>query len=351
MTTMQIQNSSLINFEIAKPTLFTFLNFLCFIPAAFLSSPVPAPQETNFSSETMLVTWSLNHWLDFYSYLKICFILSCVITLLYHLLVLLPVRYITFDTNFCCLRRLTIGSLRYLSSWISGSLFALLILENDFHVNMALLSHISYGYLPFSPSLKNCKNFRKIFPYLSYLSLAVSAVTPVAHILCLLTSYILCRHITRSIPLWVPFLLILLSNDIELNPGPQYHENFLNFMNWNLNSLAKNNFERIQLLEAHNSIYNYDLISICETNLNNKIEIPDPLLNDYSFIPANHPDNVTHGGVGLFYKNTLPLKRRRDLEFDESIVVELKFGRKKYSFPLSTGHHLSRMAQLILKNS
>ena len=41
---------------------------------------------------------------------------------------------------------------------------------------------------------------------------------------------------------------------------------------------------------------------------------------------------MTHGGVGLFYKNTLPLKHRDDLSFDESIVVELKFGRKKIFF-------------------
>ena len=61
-------------------------------------------------------------------------------------------------------------------------------------------------------------------------------------------------------------------------------------------------------------------------------EIPDTLLENYTFLPANHPDNVAHGGVGLFYKNTLPLKQRKDLSFDESIVVELKFGRKKIFF-------------------
>ena len=103
-------------------------------------------------------------------------------------------------------------------------------------------------------------------------------------------------------------------------------------MNWNLNSIAKNNFERVQLIEAHNSIYNYDLISLCEMSLNEFTEISDPLLNDYTFIPANHPDNVTHGGVGLFYKNYIPLKLRNDLAFCESIVAELKFGRKKIFF-------------------
>ena len=54
-----------------------------------------------------------------------------------------------------------------------------------------------------------------------------------------------------------------------------------------------------------------------------------PELEVYTFEPANHPENVTHGGVGLFYKNSLPIVVRRDLSFNESIVIELKFGVKK----------------------
>ena len=41
---------------------------------------------------------------------------------------------------------------------------------------------------------------------------------------------------------------------------------------------------------------------------------------------------MKHGGVGLFYKNSLPVNIRRDLSFNESIVVELKFGRKNIFF-------------------
>ena len=125
-----------------------------------------------------------------------------------------------------------------------------------------------------------------------------------------------------------------MSNDIRLNPGPQSHflDNPLTFMNWNLNSLTKDNFRRVDLIEAHNSIFNYDLISVCETNLNDSVELPEILLNDFSFEPANHPSHSNHGGVGLFYKNTLPVNVRRDFFFDESIVVELKFGRKKVFF-------------------
>ena len=100
-------------------------------------------------------------------------------------------------------------------------------------------------------------------------------------------------------------------------------------MSCNVNSIAKDNFQHVRLIEAHNSIFNYDLISICETSLNNSIKLPDILLNDYTFVPTL---DTRHGGVGLFLKNSLPIKIRNDLSFEESIVVELKFGRKKICY-------------------
>ena len=90
-------------------------------------------------------------------------------------------------------------------------------------------------------------------------------------------------------------------------------------MPWNVNSIAKDNFQRVRLIEAHHSIYNYDLISICETSINDSVELPDTLLDDCTFVPANNPVNSRNGGI------TLPVIVRNDFSFDESIVVELKF--------------------------
>ena len=158
------------------------------------------------------------------------------------------------------------------------------------------------------------------------------AVTPVTQYLCVAIFQIMCHTYVKKNPCWLSAILILISNDIECNPGPEYHSNFLNFMSWNLNSLSTNNFERVQLIEAHNTIFNYDLISICETSLNDSLISKVPELNGYTFEPANHVNNMSHGGVGLFYKNSLPAVIRRDLSFDECIVIELKFGRKKVFF-------------------
>ena len=92
-----------------------------------------------------------------------------------------------------------------------------------------------------------------------------------------------------------------LSNDISKNPGPRFQSNYLNFMSWNLNSILKDNFHRVSLIEAHNSLFNYDLISICETCLSNSVELPETRLDEYTFVPVNNPANTRRGGVGIFY--------------------------------------------------
>ena len=106
--------------------------------------------------------------------------------------------------------------------------------------------------------------------------------------------------------IWLPFLLLTLSNDIELNPGPvtsnSFSTGFLSFCNWNLNTLSKDDFYRISLLEAHNTEFNYDIISLCETSLNDSINVPENSLPGYRFHSCNHPNGDRSGGVGCFTK-------------------------------------------------
>ena len=62
-------------------------------------------------------------------------------------------------------------------------------------------------------------------------------------------------------------------------------------MSRNVNSIAKDNFQRVRLFEVHNSCY-YDIISICQISLDDSIKLPDILLNDYSFVPSKNPTNT-----------------------------------------------------------
>ena len=122
--------------------------------------------------------------------------------------------------------------------------------------------------------------FRKIVSHsiFSIISIYICSIAlpPATCILALMVCQIWCHSLTKNVPLWLPTILLLLSNDIHLNPGPHFQSNFFNFMSWNLNSLAKDNFQRIRLIEPHNKLFNYDLISICETSLNDSVELPAP---------------------------------------------------------------------------
>ena len=94
---------------------------------------------------------------------------------------------------------------------------------------------------------------------------------------------------------WLTFIRITLSGDIETNPA-DFANGFFTFCNWDLNSLAKDDFYRVELLEVHNSIHN------------DTVELPDVLMENYTFVSCNNPGNTRNGGVDLFYKNDLPIK-------------------------------------------
>ena len=136
-------------------------------------------------------------------------------------------------------------------------------------------------------------------------------------------------HILQS--QWYSIWLLLLSGDIEQNPGPDS----LNFCTWNLNSIRAHYCLRISLLEAYNSVYNYDLIGIVETHLNSTVDENKIGLNGYSFHKSNHLQDVKREGVGLYMKESLPARRRPDLETQpECVVCEIKLNRKKYFFAI-----------------
>ena len=130
---------------------------------------------------------------------------------------------------------------------------------------------------------------------------------------------------------WSCYRIILLSGDIETNPGPDLRT--LNFCSWNLNSICAYEFLRVSLLEAYNSVYDYDLIGIVETHLDTSVDENKLAIDGYTSLNSNHPQNVKRGGVGLYIKESFPAKKRSDLEIlSEWIVCEVQIKRKKYFF-------------------
>ena len=75
-------------------------------------------------------------------------------------------------------------------------------------------------------------------------------------------------------------LMLFACGDIELNPGPKRKNSCYNFSvwYWNLKSITVHNFVKIDLLQAYNTIHQYDMI--CSKS-----------------VSADHLGNATRGGV------------------------------------------------------
>ena len=146
-----------------------------------------------------------------------------------------------------------------------------------------------------------------------------------------------CEHISyfldnpSSLCLNLSFFLILLQSlllvsvDIEIQPGPQQDQkkNF-SFAFWNLDSLPAREFARIPLIESLQSTYNFDLFGVCESMLTDKISNDEISITGFSSDPfrADKVVGMRNGGVCLYYKESLPIKRRTDLEtLPETIVA------------------------------
>ena len=129
-------------------------------------------------------------------------------------------------------------------------------------------------------------------------------------------------------------ILLLLGGDIETNPGPQT-EKSLKFFHWNLNSICARGAVKIPLIEAYDSVHKFDLIAISETMLNSTIGNDVISIDGFSreIYRADHPSDNKIGGVCLYFREGLPIKRRKDLELlQEMIVAEITISRKKVLF-------------------
>ena len=131
---------------------------------------------------------------------------------------------------------------------------------------------------------------------------------------------------------------LLLSGDIELNPGPQANT-CLRFFHWNLNSICARGNAKIPLIEAYDSLYKYYIIAISETMLDSSVTNEEICIEGYSkeIYRSDHPSNTKTGRVCLYFREGLPIKQRSDLQLaQDMIVAEITLARKKYFLLLFT---------------
>ena len=134
-------------------------------------------------------------------------------------------------------------------------------------------------------------------------------------------------------------LLILGGVEINLGPSPPSSSKF-SFATFNVDSLLARDGIKLSAIEGIDSIHKFDLFGICESYLspkidNSKIKIegfsPDPFRSD-----CLSTEGRPKGGVCLFFKDHVPIKRRSDLEFlEECVVAEIVLKRKKFFYILA----------------
>ena len=66
---------------------------------------------------------------------------------------------------------------------------------------------------------------------------------------------------------------LILSGNVLENPCPNDYN--LKFFHWNLDSITAHDKTKISLIEAFNSVFNYDLLAISDTRLDRSISNED----------------------------------------------------------------------------
>ena len=128
--------------------------------------------------------------------------------------------------------------------------------------------------------------------------------------------------------------LLLLPGDTEVNPGPKRSSN-IKFYDWNLNGLTAHNFIEVQLIEAFMTTKYFDIVCLSETLLNSTILDDDEniQINGYSLLRADHPNDIKHGGVCIYFKESLPIIRINDLtNIKVCLVTEINVNNEKCFF-------------------
>ena len=138
-----------------------------------------------------------------------------------------------------------------------------------------------------------------------------------------------------SVTTWVHIILIPLSGDVQLNPGPKTKSDInVSICYWNLNSIAADNYAEVFLLKAYIAVYQFDIVCISERYLDSNITIDDGNLEIFGYIlmQSHHPSNSESGGACMYYKSDLPLRVLNIHYSLESIRFELKIGNKLCNF-------------------
>ena len=100
-------------------------------------------------------------------------------------------------------------------------------------------------------------------------------------------------------------------SNLTLDPYKQI-SSYFSLCHWNANSILAHS--KLSLLTAYNITYKYDIICVSKTYLNSSVDSSKLSIPGYYIIRADHPNDQKRGGVCLYFKENLML-RRLDLSY------------------------------------
>ena len=87
--------------------------------------------------------------------------------------------------------------------------------------------------------------------------------------------YVVCIYLL-SVKWLYKIFLILLSGDVEINPGPRRNtDETFSICHWDLNSLLAYNYNKFFLLRAYIAVHKFDVIRLYETYLDSTVASDD----------------------------------------------------------------------------
>lgn len=143
-------------------------------------------------------------------------------------------------------------------------------------------------------------------------------------------------------------LLLILSGDVEVNPGPQIFKHSLSILHNNIRSL-RNKIDYIK-----DNYLDFDILCFTETLLDDNILTNDIVLLETFASPYRKDRNCHGGGILIYPNNNLVHERMVELEnfWDECIWIKVKQKSQVlllgvfYSPKTSDRHFFDRLNQL-----
>ena len=147
--------------------------------------------------------------------------------------------------------------------------------------------------------------------------------------------FFLFHNIGARIRVCLHSLLLMLSSDVELNPGPLSNcKGYFSICHWNLNNISAHDYSKLFPMKAYIVLHKFDIICLSETYLDFTTPNDDDKLQilGYTLIRSDHPSNTKGGVVYIYYNIPLPLRVINTGCLHECLNFERQIGAKICNF-------------------